>query len=140
MRDEPVRDPSEIRLHAAPRFEVPLEVSLPLRPALAFAPLHKAALGVAVGTAVAIGVLAFTTFHLLAWPAWQRPPELLGQYFFGYSATPRGLLIGPVWGFGVGFVAGWFVAFCRNLTLAVSVFILRTRAELAQTRDFLDHI
>jgi hypothetical protein len=35
---------------------------------------------------------------------------------------------------------GWFVAFCRNLAIATSIFITRTRAELSQTRDFLDHI
>jgi hypothetical protein len=40
----------------------------------------------------------------------------------------------------VGFVAGWFFAFCRNLVLAFSVFLIRARAELNQTRDFLDHI
>jgi hypothetical protein len=35
---------------------------------------------------------------------------------------------------------GWFLAFCRNLLLAVKLFVVRTRAELSQTRDFLDHI
>jgi hypothetical protein len=39
-----------------------------------------------------------------------------------------------------GFVAGWFVAFVRNFVVTVSVFALRTRAELSQTSDFLDHI
>jgi hypothetical protein len=109
-------------------------------PALAFAPLHKAALGVAVGTAAACLVLAFTVFHLLVNPHWDGAPRLLGEYFYGYSASPRGLIVGPLWGFVVGFVMGWFVAFCRNLAMAISVFVLRTRAELAQTRDFLDHI
>jgi hypothetical protein len=51
-----------------------------------------------------------------------------------------GLFVGMGWGFVVGFVGGWFFAFCRNLALAISIFITRTRAELAQTRDFLDHI
>jgi hypothetical protein len=40
----------------------------------------------------------------------------------------------------VGFTGGWFVAFCRNLAIAISVFVTRTRAELAETREFLDHI
>jgi hypothetical protein len=44
------------------------------------------------------------------------------------------------WGFLVCFVAGWFVAFCRNLALAISAFMIRTRAEIEQTRNFLDHI
>jgi hypothetical protein len=37
-------------------------------------------------------------------------------------------------------VVGWFFAFCRNLALAVSAFIVRTRAELREVRGFLDHI
>jgi hypothetical protein len=40
----------------------------------------------------------------------------------------------------VGFVAGWFTAFCRNLAVAISIFAIRTRVELSETRDFLDHI
>jgi hypothetical protein len=66
--------------------------------------------------------------------------ELLANYFYGYSVSWKGLAIGTGWGFVVGFVGGWFVAFCRNMVIAVSVFVTRTRAELAQTRDFLDHI
>ena len=37
-------------------------------------------------------------------------------------------------------VAGWFLAFCRNFMIAVSVFMFRLKAELNQSRDFLDHI
>ena len=68
------------------------------------------------------------------------PLALLGQYFQGYSVTWTGVFIGAGWGFAVSFVAGWFAAFCRNLALAVSAFLIRTRAELDSTRDFLDHI
>jgi hypothetical protein len=50
------------------------------------------------------------------------------------------VFIGAVWGFGVSFIAGWFAAFCRNLALAISAFVIRTRAELDSTREFLDHI
>ena len=54
---------------------------------------------------------------------------------------PRlGALVGAVWGGFAGFVFGWFTAFCRNFILAVSLFVIRTRAELARTRDFLDHV
>ncbi len=107
---------------------------------LAFAPIHKRAFGVAIGTASALLILAVTLFHLLLdLPDAPRLP-LLGQYFYGYSVSWLGLAIGSAWGFVVGFVGGWFVAFCRNLVIAVSVFVTRTRAELTQTRDFLDHI
>ena len=35
---------------------------------------------------------------------------------------------------------GWFVAFARNLILALMLAEVRTRAELSQTKNFLDHI
>lgn len=108
---------------------------------LAFAPLHKRAFGTAVGVALALVLGAVTLFHLLLDPTPGQPNLwLLGQYFYGYSVSWTGLLVGMGWGFVVGFVGGWFFAFCRNLALAISIFITRTRAELAATRDFLDHI
>jgi hypothetical protein len=39
-----------------------------------------------------------------------------------------------------GFVLGWFLALVRNLVVALILFAVRTRAELDQTRDFLDHV
>ncbi|MBA4160120.1 MAG: hypothetical protein H0X65_22055 [Gemmatimonadetes bacterium] len=114
--------------------------SLPREVALAFAPLHKRAFGVAVGLAVALLVLGITAITLL-YPPESRPPlTLLAEYFYGYTVSWPGALVGGFWGFVVGFVAGWFVAFCRNLVIAATLFITRTRAELAATRDFLDHI
>lgn len=108
---------------------------------LAFAPLHKRAFGTAVGVALGLLIGGITLFHLLLDPTPGAPNLwLLGQYFYGYRVSWAGLFIGTAWGFVVGFVGGWFFAFCRNLALAVSIFITRTRAELAQTREFLDHI
>jgi len=107
---------------------------------LAFAPIHKRAFGVAVGVASALVVMAVTLFHLLLDPASGYSLRLLGQFFYGYSLSWTGVVIGGFWGFVTGFVMGWFAAFCRNLAIAISVFITRTRAELAETRDFLDHI
>jgi len=108
--------------------------------ALAFAPMHKRAFGIAVGTAVGLFVFLLTAFHLLVKPDPALNLWLLRQYFFGYQVTWKGAFVGGFWGFFSGFVAGWFVAFSRNLVIAVSVFVGRTRAELRATRDFLDHI
>lgn len=107
---------------------------------LAFAPIHKRAFGTAVGVAIALLVAGVTTFHVLLEPGNDSSLRLLDQYFYGYTVTPLGIFIGAFWGFVVGFVGGWFMAFCRNLAVAVSVFVTRTRAELSETRDFLDHI
>lgn len=107
---------------------------------LAFAPIHKRAFGIAVGCAVSLLIGALTLFHVVLDPPNAPNLPLLANYFYGYRVTWAGLLVGMGWGFVVGFVGGWFVAFCRNMVIALSVFVSRTRAELAQTRDFLDHI
>ena len=107
---------------------------------LAFAPLHKRALGVAVGCVAGLGFFAVTAFHVVLRPADAPPLALLAQYFYGYEVSWRGAFVGLFWGFFTGFVAGWFVAFVRNLVTAIRIFIVRTKGELAQTKDFLDHI
>lgn len=107
---------------------------------VAFARLHKAAFGVATGVAGALFMGAITLFVLTMPRAQGFPLGLLGEYFAGYSVSWTGLLVGMGWGFAIAFVAGWFVAFCRNLSLAIIALIIRTRAELSETRTFLDHI
>lgn len=114
----------------------PLAVAL----SLAFAPLHKRAFGMAVGIAAALLVAGVTLFHVVAQPEDAGYLRLLANYFYGYTVTWRGVVVGGLWAFLTGFVAGWFIAFCRNLVIAISIFITRTRAELRETRDFLDHI
>lgn len=125
------------------RADVPLgDTEERLLPALelAFAPLHKAAFGTATGVAGALLLAGLTVVRILSPRAQDFPLGLLAQYFAGYSTTWGGVLVGAVWGFTVAFVAGWFIAFCRNLALALVAFSYRTRAEIAQTREFLDHI
>ena len=113
--------------------------TLPASATLLFAPIDKRAFGVAIGTVTGLGVFSATAVDLLRGLPW-RGLRLFSEFFIGYSLTWRGALIGLLWGFVVGFCAGWFVAFTRNLALAISLFIIRTRAELDTTRDFLDHI
>ncbi len=110
------------------------------RLALAFAPIDKRAFGVAIGVATGLVVFGVTAVYLVRNPADGFQLGLLRQYFYGYSVSWSGAIIGFGWGMLTGFVAGWFFAFCRNLSVAVSVFVIRAKAELLQTRDFLDHI
>ena len=124
---------------AAAMVEAEQEESLPPSATLLFAPVDKRAFGVAIGTVTGLGIFAVTAIDLVRGIPW-RGLRLLAQYFAGYDLTWDGALIGLLWGFAVGFCAGWFVAFTRNLALAIMLFILRTRAELDTTRDFLDHI
>ena len=116
------------------------KAALPPQLALAFAPVHKRALGLAVGLTVALVLFALTAFHVIGNPGQAPQVELLSQYFYGYEVSWRGAFIGAFWGFIAGFVAGWFVAFVRNLVTALFVFMVRAKAELKQTADFLDHI
>ena len=112
---------------------------LPDSAALLFAPLDKRAFGTAIGAASAL-LLGATTAAMLLRPGPSAGLGLLANYFTGYSVSGTGALIGAAWAFAVGFVAGWLIAFTRNLTLAVSLFLIRSRMELDEASDFLDHI
>lgn len=107
--------------------------------ALAFAPLHKRAFGMAVGLAFGSCVFLVTAVALVR----GDPPAILarlGYYLPLYDLSWTGAVLGAVSGFFAFFCAGWLMAFTRNLVLALSIWVLRTRVELDQTRDFLDHI
>lgn len=116
-----------------------VEPSVERRLELAFLPLHKRAFGIAAAFVSAVLVFGITLLHM-ARSDDTYPLHLLGQYLTGYSVTLEGALVGAFWAGVAGFVAGWFFAFCRNFAVAVSTFIVRTRAELREVRDFLDHI
>ena len=107
---------------------------------LAFSPLHKRCLGIAVGVVTGLAVFALTLVHLARSPEEPYPLILLEQYFVGYTVSFVGALVGMAWGFWIGFVVGWFFAFTRNVALTLTAFVFRARAELAENRGFLDHI
>ena len=110
------------------------------RSLLAFAPIHKRAFGMATGITAALITFLVTAVYLLRAPRPGFDLGLLAQYFAGYSVSWTGAVIGAIWAGVAGFVLGWFLAFARNLFLALLLMIVRSRAELDQTRDFLDHI
>jgi hypothetical protein len=114
------------------------DASLPPSLALAFAPVHKLALGVAVGLVCSLLLAAITAFQVVAAPPDAPQLGLLAQYFYGYTVSGPGIAVGAFWGFVIGFVAGWFVAFVRNFVLALWVIAVRANAELSNS--FLDHI
>jgi hypothetical protein len=120
----------------ASRPETARQVSL----ALAFAPVHKMALGVAVGTVFGLVIFAVTVFHVVLRPVGALDIRLLAQYFYGYDVSWPGAFVGLFWGFATGFVMGWFVAFVRNFVIATRIFTLKAKADLVRTADFLDHI
>jgi hypothetical protein len=109
------------------------------RLAMAFLPVHKPAFGLAVGLSLGFLILVLTLANLVIGAA-HYPLMLLSELFYGYSVSVRGAVIGMFWGTIVGVVAGWFLAFIRNLAVATFIFVIRARAELRATRDFLDHL
>jgi len=119
--------------------DVPPTAELPSELAVRVAPLHKLALGIAVGTITALLVAGVTGLHLVRSDD-PYPLELLDRYLAGYTVSPAGIAIGALWGFFVGFVAGWFFAFARNLFVGVAFLFARARVDLEQGNDILDHI
>ncbi len=106
---------------------------------LAVTPVHKRAFGTAVGLTLGGLVFLATGYATLL----GDPPDelsLLSSYFPGYTVSWSGAVIGYAWGVFAFFVAGWCCAFVRNFTIVASVWIVRTRAKLEASRDFLDHI
>lgn len=144
--DGPARVREGERPAPAPRDEIADLVpedpaaALPREAILAFRPLHKRALGIACGVVGGGLVFAATLFHLTVLRGDPTGIQLLDEYFYGYEVSWRGAFVGLFWGFLTCSVFGWFAAFLRNLVLASLVFVARTREELRQTRDFLDHI
>ena len=114
--------------------------TLPAEIRQAFLPLHKRALGMAFGSASGMFFFLITAITLLRAGVTGPDLTLLNQYFYGYTVSWPGALVGMAWGFITGFVVGWFAAFTRNFIMAASLWLSRTRSELEASRDFLDHI
>jgi hypothetical protein len=100
---------------------------------------HKSALGLAIGLTAGMAIFLITAFHLVLRPQ-GMPLELQSQYFSGYDVSWRGAFVGLGWGLATGFVAGWLLGFVHNFTVGVWLLLIRTRQDLKQTRNFLDHI
>ena len=108
---------------------------------LAFAPLHRLALGVASGVVMG-GLIFFSTFFLLVKGGYPIGPNLalLGEFMYGYTVTFPGAFVGFVWGFGIGFFMGWGFAVAHNVAIWLWLIVIRSRAEMDQYGDFLDHM
>src|SRR5215472_17012693 len=107
----------------------------------AFAPLHKSAMGVACG--VVLGGLVFLATGVLLLKGGEVVGPnlgLLSEFFLGYTVSWRGAIIGLLWGFAAGFLLGWGFALLRNLFIWIWLTLVRTRAEMEEYGDFLDHL
>lgn len=107
---------------------------------LAFAPLHRSALGLASGVVLGGLLAAATTVQVIKGGIPEPDLRLLAQFFWGYSVSWRGVLVGFLWGFGAGFVLGYVFALFRNAVFWIWLTVIRSRAEMDQYDDFLDHL
>lgn len=114
--------------------------AIPQPLASVLAPIHRSALGGAVGTVFGLGMFLLTAAELLRRPESRLNLGLLGQYLPGYVVSWPGAFVGFAWFFALGFCVGWLLALTRNLAIAVWIFVVRSRHEMAMTRDFLDHV
>jgi hypothetical protein len=108
----------------------------------AFAPVDKIALGVACGVVCALGVFLVTVLEIIAHRG--RPIQsslaLWGQFFWGYSVSWKGAVIGLFWAGITGFLTGWILALVRNFSLACYLLVIKSEAEAEAYRDFLEHL
>jgi len=108
--------------------------------ALVFLPLDKRAMGFGFAAAFSVLLIAATVMSMIFDPTQRLPLGLLEAYFFGYSVSMPGLVVGTAWAAATGFFWGWFAAFSRNFVYAVWLITLRIRTDFTTSRDFLDHI
>ena len=129
--------------HAVRDLLMPEETKpdLPAPVLLAFARLHKVGLGVAIGTVAGVGLWLLTMILVLkgGYPIGPNL-QLLSQFFPGYSVTFTGAFVGLLWGFVSGFLFGAIFALLHNFLIWAWLIVIRSRAEMDQYGDFLDHM
>ncbi len=104
------------------------------------AKIDRSALGIAIGIVFGL-VIFFATNFLIFKGGNQIGPTLalLNQYFFGYSVTFTGSLIGLIYGFVSGFIVGWFAAFLRNFIITIYLYIAKFKGRMIAVNNFIDY-
>jgi protoporphyrinogen oxidase len=106
-----------------------------------FARLDKAAFATAIGSVSGALVGCATIWLLLLYePGAGAYLQLLSQYFYGYTVTYTGAMIGFAHAFLWGFTFGWVVAYLRNLMLGLYVSFIVHRARSFSVNRLLDYI
>jgi hypothetical protein len=75
--------------------------------------LQPVALGVAIGVLWAIYIFFAAIFAMFGWGV--AVVETMASFYIGYAATFLGAIIGAIWAFVDGFVAGVVIAWIYNL-------------------------
>jgi len=119
-------------------YEKPTSEDLLVR---AFARMDKFAFALAMGLTCALAIFLSTIWLIIRGISPTDPNfYLLSQYFFGYSVTFEGAVIGMGYSFLWGFIFGWLFAYLRNLCLGLYVHWIKRKAESLKFKNFLDYI
>ncbi len=113
-----------------------------LRLMLAFAPINTRSLGLGCGMLAGISLASAMIFLLLTYRGGPLGPNLsiLSNFFFGFSVSWRGALVGLLWSGIAGYVTGWLFAFICNLVLVSYLLLIKTKPELQQYKAFVEHL
>ena len=109
--------------------------------ARAFPKLDRVAFGLSAGTVAGMLLFLATIVLVLRGGDVVGPNlQLLENYFFGYTVTFSGSLLGLGYGFLTGFIGGWGFAFFRNVAVFLYAAIMQQRAERLLLRKLLEYI
>ena len=103
------------------------------------AKLDRSALGIAIGIVFGAVIFLATNFLVIKGGASVgQNLSLLSQYFYGYTVTFAGSVVGLLYGFASGFVLGWLTAFLRNFIIKIYLFLAKYRERMVSVNDFID--
>ena len=106
----------------------------------AIAKVDCSALGIAVGALLGMGIFLFTNLLILKEDILVGQfLALLNQYFWGYTVSFTGSLIGLGYGFVFGLVLGWFTAFLRNFAVKIYLYIAKYKERMVSVNNFIDY-
>lgn len=103
------------------------------------AKIDRSAFGIAIGVVFGTGIFFATNFLILKGGERIGPTlTLLNQYFYGYSVTFTGSLVGLFYGFAAGFALGWLMAFVRNFLIIIYLHIAKFKGRIVAVNNFID--
>lgn len=106
----------------------------------AIAKVDRSALGMAIGLLVGLGIFLITNFLIIKEDILVSSYfSLLNQYFWGYSITFTGSLVGLMYGFLTGFVLGWLIAFIRNFVIKFYLYLAKYKERMISVNNFIDY-
>jgi protoporphyrinogen oxidase len=104
-----------------------------------FEKLDPVAFGLSVGIIAGLGLFLATLALVLKDGGMVGSNlRLLNEFFPGYSVTPTGSVVGSLYGFVVGFLGGWGLAFLRNTVTFLYMAVISRRVQLHLLRQVLD--